>query len=198
MTVEATLEHPFFVFGQGWSSCQPSRTASRFGLTCHRLIVGDVCISLTHKDVTSRVAELNARRNTSSTSSTPPPLSAPPNGNDRIYSGSELVSSSTSVNAGSNATLSDRTGDRDESEASQQSGLRSGTTSPNTPTEQKRWSLTPDRQQSTSPDLDSPDPEASNITISVDDDPDDDSQNGSDSDSAAARLASSSLRNSEA
>ena len=50
VTVEATLEHPFFVFGQGWSSCSPDRTSTRYGLVCHRLIVGDVCISLTHKE----------------------------------------------------------------------------------------------------------------------------------------------------
>ena len=47
------MEHPFFVFGQGWSSCSPERTLQRYGLSCHRLIVGDVCISLTHKDVSS-------------------------------------------------------------------------------------------------------------------------------------------------
>ena len=53
VTVEATLEHPFFVFGQGWSSCSPERTLQRYELSCHRLTVGDVCISLTHKDVTA-------------------------------------------------------------------------------------------------------------------------------------------------
>ena len=50
VTVEATLEHPFFVFGQGWSSCSPERTLQRYGLQCSKLLVGDVCISLTHKD----------------------------------------------------------------------------------------------------------------------------------------------------
>lgn len=54
VTVEAMVEHPFFVFGQGWSSCQPTRTLQRYGLTCHPLSVGDVCISLTHKDVDTR------------------------------------------------------------------------------------------------------------------------------------------------
>ena len=51
VTVEATLEHPFFVFGQGWSSCCPQRTIKRYGLDCHKLSVGDVCISLTHKEI---------------------------------------------------------------------------------------------------------------------------------------------------
>lgn len=50
VTVEATLEHPFFVFGKGWSSCCPQRTIKRYGLDCHKLSVGDVCISLTHKE----------------------------------------------------------------------------------------------------------------------------------------------------
>ena len=58
VTVEATLEHPFFVFGQGWSSCSTERTLQRYGLECHRLSVGDVCISLTHKDVSLRAAEI--------------------------------------------------------------------------------------------------------------------------------------------
>lgn len=62
VTVEATLEHPFFVFGQGWSSCQPERTQQRYVLSCHRLSVGDVCISLTHKNVTSRAVELTSRQ----------------------------------------------------------------------------------------------------------------------------------------
>ena len=58
VTVEATLEHPFFVFNQGWSSCDPERTLLRYGLECHKLSVGDMCISLTHKEVTARAAEL--------------------------------------------------------------------------------------------------------------------------------------------
>lgn len=58
--MEAALEHPFFVFGQGWSSCSPERTLQRYGLACQRLTVGDVCISLTHKDANSRAAELSA------------------------------------------------------------------------------------------------------------------------------------------
>lgn len=60
MTVEATLEHPFFVFGQGWSSCSPQRTLQRYGLQCSKLLVGDVCISLTHKDTGSQAAVLAA------------------------------------------------------------------------------------------------------------------------------------------
>lgn len=58
VTVEATLEHPFFVFNQGWSSCDPERTLQRYGLECRKLSVYDVCISLTHKEVTARAAEL--------------------------------------------------------------------------------------------------------------------------------------------
>ena len=58
MTVEASVEHPFFVFHQGWSSCDPQRTLQRYGLDCHKLSVGDRCISLTHKEVADRAAEL--------------------------------------------------------------------------------------------------------------------------------------------
>ena len=51
MTVEADLEHPFFVFGSGWSSASPNRTLARYNLQCNELKVGDVCISLTHRRV---------------------------------------------------------------------------------------------------------------------------------------------------
>ncbi|XP_055504968.1 LOW QUALITY PROTEIN: ataxin-1-like [Leucoraja erinacea] len=46
VSVEVPPEHPFFVFGQGWSSCNPDRTAHLFGLSCQRLTVGNICISL--------------------------------------------------------------------------------------------------------------------------------------------------------
>ena len=45
-TVETPGEHPFFVYGQGWSSCNPNRSLSRYGLQCHKLKEGDKCISL--------------------------------------------------------------------------------------------------------------------------------------------------------
>lgn len=47
VTIDVPPEHPFFVFGQGWSSCNPERTAQLYGLTCHHLQVGDVCVSIT-------------------------------------------------------------------------------------------------------------------------------------------------------
>ncbi|KFU86649.1 Ataxin-1-like, partial [Chaetura pelagica] len=46
VSIEVPPEHPFFVYGQGWSSCSPGRTAQLFALPCHRLQVGDVCISI--------------------------------------------------------------------------------------------------------------------------------------------------------
>ena len=46
VAVEATLEHPFYVIGQGWSSASPERTLIKFQLPCNRLKTGDVCISL--------------------------------------------------------------------------------------------------------------------------------------------------------
>ncbi|KAL4235132.1 RNA binding [Mactra antiquata] len=62
VTVEATVEHPFFVFGQGWSSCEPTWTLKRYGLECHKLSVGDICVSLTHKDVTERAEEISQQQ----------------------------------------------------------------------------------------------------------------------------------------
>ena len=48
VAVEATLEHPFYVVGQGWSSAIPERTLIKFQLPCNKLKAGDVCISLSH------------------------------------------------------------------------------------------------------------------------------------------------------
>ncbi|XP_053722334.1 ataxin-1-like [Synchiropus splendidus] len=47
VTIDVPPEHPFFVFGQGWSSYSPERTAQLYGLTCHHLQIGDVCVSIT-------------------------------------------------------------------------------------------------------------------------------------------------------
>ncbi|XP_062848025.1 ataxin-1 [Trichomycterus rosablanca] len=49
--VEVVVEYPFFVFGQGWSSCCPDRTTQLLALSCAKLSVGDVCISLTLKSL---------------------------------------------------------------------------------------------------------------------------------------------------
>ncbi|CAL9701871.1 unnamed protein product [Knipowitschia caucasica] len=47
VTIDVPPEHPFFVFGQGWSSCNPERTAQLYGLPSHHLQIGDVCVSIT-------------------------------------------------------------------------------------------------------------------------------------------------------
>lgn len=49
--IEAKLEHPFFVYGQGWASCNPDGSMNAFGLKCQRLQVGDVCISLKPREI---------------------------------------------------------------------------------------------------------------------------------------------------
>lgn len=59
---ESALEHPFFVFDQGWSSCYPERTLQCYGLKCHRLQVGDVCISLTPRTKSTKRAENPRKR----------------------------------------------------------------------------------------------------------------------------------------
>lgn len=53
--VETTLEHPYFVYGQGWASCNPDRTIQCYGLKVHSLQVGDVLISLTPREQTVSV-----------------------------------------------------------------------------------------------------------------------------------------------
>ncbi|CAH0765688.1 unnamed protein product [Bemisia tabaci] len=44
--LESAMEQPFFVMGHGWASCSPDVTFRKYGLECHKLQVGDVCISL--------------------------------------------------------------------------------------------------------------------------------------------------------
>ncbi|XP_053698058.1 ataxin-1 [Sabethes cyaneus] len=48
--IEAAIEHPFFVYGQGWASCSPEKSLQQFGLKCQRLQVGDICLSLISRD----------------------------------------------------------------------------------------------------------------------------------------------------
>lgn len=48
--MEVPLDHPFFVYGQGWASCNPEMSLEMFGLKCQRLQVGDICISLTKRE----------------------------------------------------------------------------------------------------------------------------------------------------
>lgn len=45
-TVETPVDHPFFVYYKGWSSCSPDRSRLKYGLDCRRLQEGDNCISL--------------------------------------------------------------------------------------------------------------------------------------------------------
>ena len=40
------MEHPFFVYGQGWTSSQPDLSLGKYSLNCQPLKVGDVCIFL--------------------------------------------------------------------------------------------------------------------------------------------------------
>ncbi|XP_078494891.1 ataxin-1 [Ciona intestinalis] len=49
ITVEAPVEHPFFVYGKGWCSVAPEQSIQRYKLPCRPLSVGDICASLTSK-----------------------------------------------------------------------------------------------------------------------------------------------------
>ncbi|XP_008118812.3 ataxin-1-like [Anolis carolinensis] len=58
VSIDVPPEHPFFVYGQGWSSCSPERTARLFALRCHGLQVGDVCVSISLQGLNGRPAPL--------------------------------------------------------------------------------------------------------------------------------------------
>ncbi|XP_078688216.1 uncharacterized protein LOC144920158 isoform X1 [Branchiostoma floridae x Branchiostoma belcheri] len=90
VTVESTVDHPFFVVGQGWSSCRPERTLSRYSLQCHTLTVGDTCISLMLSNNVNglnqepgRATESNKER-TDFTGLSSSSLSSPSSQNNRI------------------------------------------------------------------------------------------------------------------
>ncbi|XP_030060539.1 ataxin-1-like [Microcaecilia unicolor] len=56
VSLDVPPEHPFFVYGQGWSSCSPGQTTQVFALPCHRLQVGDVCISISLQSLNDNLA----------------------------------------------------------------------------------------------------------------------------------------------
>lgn len=47
--MEKPSDHPFFIYEQGWASCKPDITLSRYGLQCQQLKIGDVCVFLSNK-----------------------------------------------------------------------------------------------------------------------------------------------------
>lgn len=51
VTLNCPIEHPFFVYGQGWTSSRPDQSQSKYCLSCHLLKVGDVCIFLSPSSV---------------------------------------------------------------------------------------------------------------------------------------------------
>uniref|UniRef100_A0A1B6EKJ1 AXH domain-containing protein n=1 Tax=Cuerna arida TaxID=1464854 RepID=A0A1B6EKJ1_9HEMI len=59
---ESALGHPYFVYGQGWASCDPEKTLSLYGLRCHQLQVGDICISLSPRTTSSSPSQGKKRR----------------------------------------------------------------------------------------------------------------------------------------
>lgn len=63
--VEVLLEYPFFVFGQGWSSCCPDRTTQLLELSCAKLCVGDVCVSLTLRSLRGGGGSVSGRNHSS-------------------------------------------------------------------------------------------------------------------------------------
>lgn len=92
MTVEAIVDHPFFVFNRGWSSCCPSKTLDRYGLPCHQLTVGDICISLTHRYPNSPGPSTN--------SPAPSAVSQPPSTPDHKGAGERGSSTSSLLQGG--------------------------------------------------------------------------------------------------
>ncbi|KAM9339962.1 ataxin-1a [Symphorus nematophorus] len=72
VSVEVLVEYPFFVFGQGWSSCCPDRTTQLLELPCTKLSVGDVCISLTLKNLKNGSLKKTQPLELATTASVPP------------------------------------------------------------------------------------------------------------------------------
>ncbi|MEE6500334.1 hypothetical protein FKM82_003747 [Ascaphus truei] len=77
VSLDVPPEHPFFVYGQGWSSCSPRQTAQLFALPCHRLQVGDVCISISLQSVSKNGASTASCPATSQTTPHPKERATP-------------------------------------------------------------------------------------------------------------------------
>uniref|UniRef100_A0A1B6E312 AXH domain-containing protein n=1 Tax=Clastoptera arizonana TaxID=38151 RepID=A0A1B6E312_9HEMI len=59
---ESSEDHPYFVYGQGWASCNPDKTLAIYGLRCRRLQVGDICISLSPRPPASNSEAARKKR----------------------------------------------------------------------------------------------------------------------------------------
>ena len=68
--VEVPLDHPFFVYHEGWSSCSPERARKVHNLETRLLSVGDSCITLSRR--LSRDPSVNNRMTSSSHPSSHP------------------------------------------------------------------------------------------------------------------------------
>nr|XP_006639619.1 PREDICTED: uncharacterized protein LOC102691565 [Lepisosteus oculatus]XP_015220403.1 PREDICTED: uncharacterized protein LOC102691565 [Lepisosteus oculatus] len=71
--LKVLVEYPFFVRNQGWSSCCPQRTLQLYGLSCHQLMVGDVCLVLTPAPTPSPVPSTDHQGQTSGKNFVVPP-----------------------------------------------------------------------------------------------------------------------------
>ena len=59
VTITATPQHPFFVWGRGWASCDPSLTMITYSLNTLRLKVGNVCVSFTRNITNNTESNVN-------------------------------------------------------------------------------------------------------------------------------------------
>ncbi|KAI2798839.1 Ataxin 1 [Blomia tropicalis] len=85
VSLDSPIEHPFFVFQKGWSSCSPSVTSKRYGLSCNRLVKGDIVVTLANKS----------------------PSPTPITGSTKSFCSQSLASSSSSLlSSSSNSSLS--------------------------------------------------------------------------------------------
>nr|XP_045615663.1 ataxin-1-like [Procambarus clarkii]XP_045615664.1 ataxin-1-like [Procambarus clarkii] len=73
VSVEASVDHPFFVFHSGWSSCSPELTQKKYDLKVRQLQVGDVCVSLTKKAPDAETVNAMPPPTQTSTSQVPSP-----------------------------------------------------------------------------------------------------------------------------
>nr|XP_017213765.1 uncharacterized protein LOC101886356 [Danio rerio] len=53
LSLEVSEGMPFFVYGHGWSSCNPQHTSQNCKLQCRQLAVGDLCLALTRMPASS-------------------------------------------------------------------------------------------------------------------------------------------------
>ncbi|GJQ68365.1 hypothetical protein Trydic_g16956 [Trypoxylus dichotomus] len=139
--VEYPLEHPFFICGKGWASCNTDRTFHIYGLKVHQLQVGDVIISLTPR-TPSQTSRSSATLTTTATTTAMTVRQVSSTGQYRSNDQKAQSSQQTNQKLPLNHSISHLTGTTHSSNSnpSPMSSVNQQTMSPESMAKKRRWS----------------------------------------------------------